>query len=364
MGHGFAEETFRRTSDAVIPVYLECYLHPHPDLTPPVTRRKVSIHPVDPCVRNDPIENWINPDDIDRTADPVEKAGDEDEENPLYSEYRKLVKEEEDYELAALQKTQSLIADGKEDEPAETEEDKKLEEEEDSSGAENNANPLANLPEDMDPAERRKREAEVLVTLSEPLLQQLQTLDMPDEKRKEIYGKFAEMVASYTELTNPKEEGAVEEANVDGSLEGGVRASALKGSRLEKDRMSRVKFVKEGQQQNQKRSIMNGSVGKGSLSMRSSVIGSIPSGVDSTGGSIRKSLLRGSSLQGGSMSGSLRGSQVVRFSQRPSQIARGLRRRRGKSLIKKILYHVVVNSHIQEIHMKQNVRLYEMLGRN
>ena len=300
----FAEETFARITNAVIPVYKECHIHPKLDTTPEVIRRKLTIHPVDPCMRgsHDVVE-WIDPQGEDRRGELVEKASDleeEEEENQVwYDEYRRLVEEDEEQERQKLEgKRISIVKEKvvKGELPVETI-DEPVEPESSSSEEEEVLTPLAELAEDADLGERRRKEANALIQTCESFLECLVTTTVQDELREEVLGKMqrlADFVAAYNELRKPKNKVEEEEALPLESTTAEVDdVGGLEGSSGADESMAKV-------------------------------------------GSVRGSKMKGSMVRGSQL-------KEERPSQRPSQIAKGLRLRKKKSLIKKILYHVQVD---------------------
>lgn len=302
----FAEETFARITNAVIPVYKECHIHPKLDTTPEVIRRKLTIHPIDPCMRgtHDVVE-WIDPQGEDRRGELVETASDleeeEEERNHVwYDEYRRLVEEDEEQERRKLEGKRSIIVEEKvvAGEPpietvTETVEPESEEEEE-------VLTPLAELPEDVDLGDRRRKEANALINTCESFLECLVTTTVQDELREEVLGKMqklADVVAAYNELRKPKK---VEEEGLPlENTTSEVDVDDLEGSSGPDESMTKV-------------------------------------------GSMRGSKAQASMVRGSQVTATKSGKEE-RPSQRPSQIAKGLRLRKKKSLIKKILYHVQVD---------------------
>jgi hypothetical protein len=311
----FAEETFARITNAVIPVYKECHIHPKLDTTPEVIRRKLTIHPVDPCMRgaHDVVE-WIDPQGEDRRGELVEKASDleEEEENQVwYDEYRRLVEEDEEQERRKLEGKRISIVKEKvvEGEPVETINiNETVEPESSSSEKEEVLTPLAELPEDADLGDRRRKEANALIHTCESFLECLVTTTVKDELREEVLGKMqrlADFVAAYNELRKPKNKVEEEEVLPLESTTAEVDVGGLEGSSGADESMAKV-------------------------------------------GSVRGSKTQGSMVRGSQLTGTKSGKEE-RPSQRPSQIAKGLRLRKKKSLIKKILYHVQVDLTTQMI---------------
>lgn len=264
------------------------------------------MHALDPCMRgaHDVVE-WIDPAGEDRRGELVEKASQsEEEENHVWNdEYRKLVEEDEEQERRKQEGKTSILHEVEfeevvDDEPGlETLTDAV---EPESKECEEVLTPLADLPEDVDLGERRRKEANALINTCESFLECLVTTTVQDELREAVLGKMqklADFVAAYNELRKPEVEEEVlplenttSEVDVDNLIESlGADESLTK-----------------------------------------------------VGGSIRGSKNQGSMVRGSQVTG--RGSRTKSgIGERPSQIAKGLRLRKKKSLIKKILYHVQVD---------------------
>lgn len=244
------------------------------------------------------VVEWIDPQGEDRRGELVEKASDlEEEENHVwYDEYRRLVEEDEEQERQKLEGKRSIIEEKVvEGEPIET----FNETVEPESKEEEVLTPLAELPEDADLGERRRKEANALIHTCESFLECLVTTTVQDELREEVLGKMqklADFVAAYNELRNPKK--AEEEVLPLENTTSEVDVDNLEGAGQDES-MTKV-------------------------------------------GSIRGSKTQGSMVRGSQVTGT-KSSKEERPSQRPSQIAKGLRLRKKKRLIKKILYHVQVD---------------------
>ena len=192
------------------------------------------------------VVEWIDPHQgEDRRGELVEKASDllEEEENHhvWYDEYRRLVEEDEEQERRKLEGKRSSIVEEEEKEVVEGQPvtvetiNETVEPPESKEEEEVFLTPLAELPEDVDLGERRRKEANALIHTCESFLECLVTTTVQDEVREEVLGKMrklADFVAAYNELRElkkveeeeevvlPLENNTTAEVDVEGALEG------------------------------------------------------------------------------------------------------------------------------------------------